>query len=91
MKVKGTIIPGYGVASGKGHDTRCPEGTLRLQYPFVKERGLDLGNYFLGTLNINISPFRHFGVKLKTQAIFLKLLLGQSIFHPKTFTFLMLP
>jgi len=59
MKIKGKIIPGYGVASGKGQDPRYPEGTLRLQYPFFKERGLDLGDYFLGTLNIDISPFSY--------------------------------
>ena len=59
MKIKGKIIPGYGVASGKGQDPRYPKGTLRLQYPFFKERGLDLGDYFLGTLNIDISPFSY--------------------------------
>ncbi|MFT5736358.1 MAG: hypothetical protein ACJAU2_001744 [Maribacter sp.] len=64
------------------------EGTLRLQYPFFKERGLDFGNYFLGTLNIDISPFRY---EIKNPSYFLKLLIGQNIFHPKTFTFLMLP
>lgn len=59
MKVEGKIIPGYGVASGKGRDSRYPEGTLRLQYPFFKKRGLNLENYFLGTLNIDISPFTY--------------------------------
>ncbi|CAN0601182.1 unnamed protein product, partial [Ectocarpus sp. 12 AP-2014] len=59
MKVKGKVIPGYGVASGKGRDARYPEGTLKLQLPFFKERGLHLENYFLGTLNIDISPFTY--------------------------------
>lgn len=56
-KIKGKIIPGYGVASGKGKDKRYPEGTLRLQTPFFKERGLDLTKYFLGTLNVDIAPY----------------------------------
>jgi len=59
MRVSGTIIPGYGVASGKGRDPRYPEGTLKLQNPFFKERGLDLEDYYLGTLNIDIAPFRY--------------------------------
>lgn len=58
-KVKGKIISGYGVASGKGQDPRYPEGTLRMQYPFFKQGGLDLGGYFLGTINVDISPFRY--------------------------------
>lgn len=56
-KIKGKIIPGYGVASGKGKDKRYPEGTLRMQHPHFKERGLDLGGYFLGTLNVDIAPY----------------------------------
>ena len=56
-KIKGKIIPGYGVASGKGKDSRYPEGTLKIQHPHFKDRGLDLGEYFLGTLNVDISPY----------------------------------
>ena len=56
MKVRGKIIPGYGVASGKGNDPRYKEGTIRIQAPYFKERGLDLNSYFMGTLNVDISP-----------------------------------
>lgn len=56
--VKGKIIPGYGVASGKGGDVRFPEGTIALQLPYFKNLGLDLGHFFTGTLNISISPFK---------------------------------
>jgi len=55
-KIKGKIIPGHGVASGKGKDPRYPKGTLRLQAPYFKERGLDLDGYYLGTLNVDIAP-----------------------------------
>lgn len=55
-KIEGKIIPGYGVASGKGKDPRYPEGSLRMQYPHFKERGLDLDAYYLGTLNVDIAP-----------------------------------
>lgn len=56
IRIEGKIIPGYGVASGKGKDPRYPEGTLRIQYPYFKERGLDLDTYYLGTLNVDIAP-----------------------------------
>ncbi len=55
-KIQGKIIPGHGVASGKGKDPRYPKGTLRLQAPYFKERGLDLNVYYLGTLNVDIAP-----------------------------------
>ncbi len=55
-KIQGKIIPGHGVASGKGKDSRYPKGTLRLQAPYFKERGLELEDYYLGTLNVDIAP-----------------------------------
>ena len=54
--VKGTVIPGYGVASGKGKDDRYPEGTIKAQIPHFKELGLDLSGFYPGTMNIDISP-----------------------------------
>ncbi|MFT6796732.1 MAG: hypothetical protein ACJART_001876 [Maribacter sp.] len=84
MKVEGKIIPGYGVASGNGQDSRYPEGTLRLQYPFFKERGLDLGNYFLGTLNVDISPFRY---KIKNPSYFFEAIDWSKHIPPENFYF----
>jgi hypothetical protein len=55
MKVKGTLVQGYGVASAPSRD--YPYGTLEKQRPFFAERGLDLSAYFNGTLNIDIHPF----------------------------------
>ena len=54
--VRGEIISGHGVASGKGNDERYPEGTLKQQFKHFLERGLDLSNYFMGTINLDISP-----------------------------------
>ncbi|WP_169927024.1 hypothetical protein [Brunnivagina elsteri] len=59
IQVKGTIAPGYGVASGKGGDSRFPQGTIEMQKPFFQELGLDLSPYFSGTLNISIHPHRY--------------------------------
>ncbi len=54
--VRGKIQSGHGVASGKGKDERYPEGTLKQQFNYFLERGLDLSNYFMGTINLDISP-----------------------------------
>lgn len=54
--VRGEIKAGYGVASGKGKDKRYPEGTLSQQFRYFLKRGLDLSNYFMGTINLDISP-----------------------------------
>ncbi len=59
MKVSATIIKGYGVASGKANDPRFPRGTLELQKPFFRSQGLDLSQYYSGTLNISIKPYRY--------------------------------
>ena len=53
--VRGVLVQGYGVASGPSKD--YPYGALDRQRPIFKERGLDLGGYFNGTLNIDIRPF----------------------------------
>lgn len=60
--IEGIVITGYGVASGKGKDTRYPDGTLILQMPFFKAKGLDLSLYFRGTINIDIAPY-HYVIK----------------------------
>jgi hypothetical protein len=54
--VSGVVEEGHHVASGPSQV--YPYGTLRKQAPFFKERGLDLDQYFLGTINISITPLR---------------------------------
>jgi hypothetical protein len=55
--VKAKVIPGHGIASGKNHDPRFPQGTLRMQSPFLTTRGFDLSTFYQGTINIDISPY----------------------------------
>jgi hypothetical protein len=57
--VQATVLPGYGVASGRSGDPRFPGGTLAMQAPYFRERGLDLSPYHLGTLNLSIAPSRY--------------------------------
>jgi hypothetical protein len=56
LLVVGTIEPGHGVASGRAADTQYPQGTIAMQYPHFRDRGVDLGRCFPGTLNVSIAP-----------------------------------
>ena len=58
LVVQGVIRQGYGVASGSAASSPYPNGTLSLQAPRFKERGVDLSGFFPGTLNVDISPRR---------------------------------
>jgi hypothetical protein len=57
-QIDGIVQAGYGVASGKAEHSPYPKGTIEMQTPIFKERGLDLTAFFPGTLNIDISPNR---------------------------------
>ena len=57
MKIKAQIKHGHGVASGRSNDVRYPNGTLNAQYEHFLKRGLDLSPYYLGTVNVDISPY----------------------------------
>lgn len=61
LMVQGVIQQGYGVASGSSASSAYPMGTLSLQMPLFKQRGVDLSGFFRGTLNVDISP-RHFAL-----------------------------
>ena len=52
--VSGVVVEGYRVASGPSKD--YPYGSLEKQIPLFKERGLNLEQFYLGTLNISIAP-----------------------------------
>jgi hypothetical protein len=55
ISIHGALVQGYRVASGPSKD--YPYGALNRQRPLFKARGLDLDDYFNGTLNIDIHPF----------------------------------
>lgn len=57
IRVNGIVCPGHQVASGRAEDSPYPAGTLALQMPFFQKLGLNLSNYFLGTLNVSIAPY----------------------------------
>ena len=53
-RLQGTIMRGHQVASRPSK--AYPYSSLKKQKPYFKERGLDLYEYFNGTLNISIAP-----------------------------------
>ena len=53
-RLPGILVRGHQVASRPSQ--AYPYSSLEKQKPFFKERGLDLYEYFNGTLNISIAP-----------------------------------
>ena len=84
MKFRGKIKRGHGVASGKAGDPRYPEGTLKMQYPYFKDRGLDLSPYFLGTINLDIAPFIY---EIRRPKLFLENVNWSEFIPPENFYF----
>lgn len=78
------VVRGYGIASGKNFDARFPKGTIAMQLPFLRERGLDLSSFHLGTLNIDITPFCY--KLLKPSFCFEKVKWSNDL-PPETFSF----
>jgi len=56
IQVSGIVAEGHRVASGPSKE--YPYGSLERQIPFFRSGGLDLEEYFPGTLNISIAPLR---------------------------------
>ncbi len=82
--IRGQIMPGHGVASGTGKDERYPEGTLKLQVKYFLEQGLDLSNYYMGTINLDISPCSY---QIKKPKHFLKDINWSDYIPPENFYF----
>lgn len=82
--VRGEIKSGHGVASGKGKDERYPEGTLKQQFKHFLERGLDLSDYFMGTINLDISPSSY---KIKEPKYFFENIDWSDHIPPENFYF----
>ncbi|MEM9149783.1 MAG: hypothetical protein AAGB19_04955 [Cyanobacteria bacterium P01_F01_bin.3] len=59
VQVPGLVKRGHGVASGQSGDPRFPKGTLEMQKPIFRRLGLNLDDYFMGTINFSISPKRY--------------------------------
>lgn len=56
MILTGIVKPGHQVASGQAADSPYERGTLEMQLPYFRDLGLDLRDFYLGTLNVSIAP-----------------------------------
>ena len=56
-EITGTVQQGHQIASGKAEDSPYPAGSLEMQMPFFRARGVNLSMFYLGTLNVSIAPY----------------------------------
>lgn len=56
LVLQGVVVQGHGVASGRSANSPYPQGSVAMQIPFFKALGLDLSDYWAGTMNVSISP-----------------------------------
>ncbi|MFO7583426.1 MAG: hypothetical protein R6W69_01755 [Anaerolineales bacterium] len=82
ISLSGKLVRGHRVASGPSKD--YPYGTIEKQRPVFKSLGLDLGDCFNGTLNIDIRP-QKFEI-VKPQYTFEKVV-WTDLHPPETFSF----
>jgi hypothetical protein len=55
--VPGKVTNGHGVASGQAQSCPYPSGSISLQAPYFLQRGIDLSDFYAGTLNVDLAPF----------------------------------
>ena len=56
--VSGVVVRGHRVASGANPESPYPRGSIAMQMPHFKMRGLDLDGIHPATLNVSIRPHR---------------------------------
>ena len=57
ISVETTLTKGHGVASGTSNSSPFTEGTIKMQKVMLHENGIDLKGCYLGTLNLDTSPY----------------------------------
>lgn len=80
--LRGILVRGHQVASRPSKD--YPYSTLEKQKPFFKRLGLDLYEYFNGTLNISIAPFTF---EMSAPEVTFELVEWTDLHPPETFSF----
>ncbi len=56
IEVTGIVVEGHGVASGRSKTSPYKGGSLIRQLRYFEKLNIPLSDYFLGTINIDISP-----------------------------------
>ena len=78
----GILVKGHQVASRPSKD--YPYSSLEKQKPFFKKLGLDLSEYFNGTLNISIAPFEF---EMSKPELTFQMVEWTDLHPPETFSF----
>lgn len=81
-RVTGILVRGHQVASRPSKD--YPYSALEKQKPFFKALGLDLSDYFNGTLNISIAPLKF---EMTSPQFTFPLVEWTDLHPPETFSF----
>ncbi len=82
--LSGTVVSGHGVASGRSEDSPYPAGTIAMQTPHFRARGLDLSDCWPGTINLSFAPLE---VRLRDADHQIPELLWTEHHPPETFSF----
>ena len=56
QSIRAEIKQGHKIASGLAENSPYPEGSITMQIPHFKARGIDLSDYYPATLNLSIAP-----------------------------------
>ena len=81
-RLSGILVRGHQVASRPSKD--YPYGTIEKQKPFFTALGLDLHEYFNGTLNISIAPLTF---EMSSPELTFPLVEWTDLHPPETFSF----
>ena len=81
-RLPGILVRGHQVASRPSKD--YPYGTIEKQKPFFTALGLDLHEYFNGTLNISIAPLTF---EMSSPELTFPLVEWTDLHPPETFSF----
>ena len=81
-RIPGILVRGHQVASHPSKD--YPYGTIEKQKPFFTALGLDLHEYFNGTLNISIAPLTF---EMSSPKLTFPLVEWTDLHPPETFSF----
>jgi hypothetical protein len=81
--VAGVVVRGHGVASGQG-SSPYPQGTISMQAPFFRVRGLDLAPFVPATINVSIAPATF---RIVRPAHLLRQVVWTELHQPEDFSF----
>lgn len=56
LTARGVVVQGHGVASGRSPGSPFAAGTIALQAPHLRGRGLDLDGFHPATINVDLAP-----------------------------------